>query len=135
MPFAVKGIGNLASAGFRNANDAVNLFRAVKPAELDDLKNGGGIFRNPLGTERKYFSFTVEGASSYAQQTYKAGGGLYEGPYTIVGTRFPRSLIGPIDLANVDRGIDSVTVTTNNLQFLTRPRIFNFTPMPPRLPR
>jgi RHS repeat-associated protein len=68
-----------------------DLFRAVNPAELQDITSSGGRFRNPPGIEVKYFSRTAAGAISYAQQTF--GTGLYEGPYTLVGTQIPSNLI------------------------------------------
>lgn len=52
------------------------LWRAVTQAELKDLGANAGAFRNPFGTEVKYFSETAEGAASCARQTFQAGGSL-----------------------------------------------------------
>ncbi len=103
------------------------MYRAVSPIELSDIRKTG-VFRNPAGAERKYFSFTSEGEASYAKQTF--GAGLYQGPYSIVHTRISRNLIDPIDLANVDRGIDAVALPTERLFDLYRPRFFNYSPVP-----
>lgn len=98
-----------------------DLFRAVSPAELADIAIQGGAFSNPPGVEVKYFSTTPAGAISYAHQTY--GTGLYQGPYTLVGTQIPSNLISPIMRVNVDRGIDTVTVPTSLLPALSPARI------------
>jgi RHS repeat-associated protein len=108
------------------------LFRAVNPAELADLNASGGVFRNPLGIEVKYFSETAEGAASYAQQAYRAGGTLYEGPYTIFSTDIFSDLINPIMRATPDRGIPTVTVPTELLPSLTPGQPLPITPLPRR---
>lgn len=105
-----------------------DLYRAVNPAELEDIVSHGGAFRNPPGIERKHFSTAPGGAISYAQQTY--GTGLYQGPYTLVGTQIPTNLITPDMRANVDRGIDTVTVPTHLLPALSPAKIIGPIPVP-----
>jgi hypothetical protein len=93
--------------------------------ELDDL--GGGAFRNLTGYEVKYFSETAEGAASYARQAHSAFG---DGPFTLVETRIPSNLITSGMRVTVDRGIRTVTVPTELLPQLSRPTIWNYTPLP-----
>jgi RHS repeat-associated protein len=112
--------------------DFTNLYRTVSPAELDDILKSGNAFRNPPGIEVKYFSSTPEGAASYAQQTF--GTGLYQGPYTIVGTQIQTNLIDSSMKVTVDRGIQTVVVPTQHLPALRPAQPFNFTPLPPKLP-
>jgi hypothetical protein len=116
------------------AEETINLYRAVGPAELKDIRSTGGIFRIPLGNaEAKYFATTPGGAASFARQTY--GTGLFQGPYTIVQTRIPTSTLNSTDFCTVDRGITTIVVRQNNLPFLDRASIFNFSPLPPILPQ
>ncbi len=116
---AAAGIGAFIGSGaeFLFAGEAladtIPLFRAVNPAELSDIEATRG-FRNPFGTEVKYFSTTEEGASSYAQQT--SGTGFYQGPYTIVQTTAPADILNnPLLTSTVDRGISTVTDPTETL--------------------
>lgn len=112
-------------------NNAVTpLYRAVSPAELADLKAAGGAFRNPAGIEVKYFSETAEGAASYAQQAHRAGGAVYEGPYTIVRTEVPSNAITPIMRAAPDRGIPTVTLPTEVLPRLAPGQPLPHSPIP-----
>jgi hypothetical protein len=98
----------------------------VSSAELDDLA-ATGTFNNPLGIESKYFSTTAEGASSYAQQT--VGTGLYQGPYSIVQTSIPTSLISPVMQVSVDGGISTVVVPTELLPSLSPANPLSFMPL------
>ena len=129
-------LGQAVRGGFASSlpGETTPLFRAVSPAELDDLTANSWGFRNPPGIEVKYFSTDAEGAASYARQTYQRGGLLYEGPYTVVETRIPTSSITPemIPPFGVDRGISTVVVPTEQLPLLTPARPLNFTPLPPR---
>jgi hypothetical protein len=112
-------------------NSAVTpLYRAVSPAELADLKAAGGGFRNPAGIEVKYFSETAEGAASYAQQAHRAGGAVYEGPYTIVRTEVPSNAITPIMRAAPDRGIPTVTLPTEAVPRLAPGQPLPYSPIP-----
>lgn len=104
----------------------VPLFRAVMQSEMDDIVSQQA-FRNPFGIEVKYFSTTAEGAASYASQAYRAFG---DGPFTLVETRIPANLVNSTMRATVDRGINTVTVPTELLPRLSRPRIWNFSPLP-----
>ncbi|MBI5425305.1 MAG: RHS repeat-associated core domain-containing protein [Opitutae bacterium] len=114
------------------ASSTTPLYRAVSPAEAADLA-ATQTFRNPMGTEVKYFSTSAEGAASYARQTY--GTGLYEGPYTIIRTDAPTTLVeNPLLRASVDRGIPAVVVPTEQLPKLAPPTALPATPLPPKLP-
>ncbi len=111
----------------------MTLYRAVSPAELEDI-NATSAFNNPVGSDVKYFSTTAEGASSYAQQAYQAGSSLYQGPYTIISTEAPASLLNnPLLNSTVDRGIGTVTVPTEMLPQLGAPQVLPATPIPPSL--
>jgi hypothetical protein len=108
------------------ADDAtIPLFRAVMQSELDDIVSQQA-FRNPFGIEVKYFSTTAEGAASYARQAHRAFG---DGPFTLIETRMPANLVNSTMRATVDRGINTVTVPTELLPLLSRPRIWNFSPL------
>ena len=104
------------------------LYRAVNGPELYDLAKRAGRFRNPPGIEMKYFSTTAAGAASYAQQTF--GTGLYEGPYTIVGTALASHLITARMRVTTDRGIPTVVVPTTLLPRLSPAQPLPFTPLP-----
>jgi hypothetical protein len=126
---ALSEAGSAAGEAGTAGGEATSLFRAVNPTELEDITANSGAFRNPPGVEVKYFSTSPEGAASYARQTF--GTGLYEGPYTVVGTQIPSSMITPEMTVTVDRGISTVVVPTQTLPALEPARIFNFTPLPP----
>lgn len=127
--FSAMGAGGEAGTG---AQCTTALYRAVSPQELESLNaNGGAFMPSPFGLEAKYFSTTPEGAASYANQLFNAGGRAYEGPYTIVQSSFPSSL--PTDTF-VDRGIPTVVVPNETLPQLSPAQPLNYTPIPPRLP-
>jgi hypothetical protein len=130
---AARGAGSPAAAAPAAGEGTTRLFRAVKPAELDDLAANSGAFRNPPGVEVKYFATEAEGAASYARQAYQRGGALYEGPYTIVETEIPTTAITPemVPPFGVDRGISTIVVPTEQLPILTPARPLNYTPLPP----
>lgn len=107
---------------------ATSLYRAVGPAELQNLVARSGAFWNPIGIEAKYFSTSAEGAASFARQAF--GTGLYQGPYTIVETKIPTNLITPGMRVSVDKGISTVVVPTEILPALSPARALNFTPLP-----
>jgi len=110
---AAKGI---SAAGAKLGG--VKLYRAVKEAELADIK-ATGAFRNPYGIEKKYFSTTLEGAKEYARLAY--GRWPHEGPYTIVRTRAPRGIIEWS--GRIEKDIPTVVIPTKGLPQLGRPRI------------
>ena len=95
------------------------LFRAVTGGELASI-TALGAFTNPRGIEVKYFSTTLKGARSYAEQAASAFG---EGPFTMVKTSIPLRLITAIMRVTVDRGIDTVIVPTVLLSRLADPEI------------
>jgi len=115
------------------ASDTTQLFRAVSESELQDLSARSGAFRNPPGTEVKYFATSPEGAASYARQTFQRGGALYEGPYTIVESEIATSAVTPemVVLGGVDRGIGTIVVPTEGLPLLKPATPLNYTPIPP----
>jgi len=108
------------------------LYRAVNPAELADISASGGVFKNPvnMGGGIKYFSTTAEGAAAEAQAWWRAGGTLYQGPYTVVQTAFPTSMITPGMTATVDGGINSVIISTEQLPSLLLGQPLPFIPLP-----
>jgi RHS repeat-associated protein len=127
------GLGSAASGLLAQETDGFTpLYRAVNPSELEDLNASGGVFKNPvnMGGGIKYFSTTPEGAAAEAQAWWKAGGNLYQGPYTIVQTAFPTSMITPVMTATVDGGINSVIISTEQLPYLLLGKPLSFTPLP-----
>lgn len=117
--------------------DLLNLSREVR----ENIGEGFGITqvigarlstqdveRRLINTEEvKYFSTMAEGAASYARQAHRAFG---DGPFTIVGTQIPANLVNSTMRVTVDGGINTVTVPTQLLLQLNRPRIWNVTPLP-----
>ena len=89
----------------------VQVYRAVLPAELDDLKHLGR-FRNPYGNEVKYFALTRGGTTQYATFAATVFG---EGPYWLVSAHFPSRFVGWQLQVTVDRGIASLALPTNLL--------------------
>jgi hypothetical protein len=101
----------------------VQLWRAVKDAELTDIQTTG-IFRNPPGIENKYFTTTLDGAIQFGEMASNAFG---DGPYTIVQTSIGADLITPEMSVVVDRGIPTVVVPTEVLPELSPPTILPIT--------
>jgi hypothetical protein len=89
----------------------------VRNPELESIRSLD-TFANPEGIEVKYFSATLAGAQRYAAM---AAGAFGDGPYTIVQTGLPGSLVTPEMTTVVDRGIPTVIVPTEQLPILTRP--------------
>jgi hypothetical protein len=71
--------------------------------------------------ERKYFSETYEGAVQEGQMLEQLA---KDGPYTVVGTTFPKNQITPDMISNVDRGVPAVVVPTEKLEHLSSPTEF-----------
>jgi len=106
----------------------VDLYRAVKPAELADIQATGSFRTLAGGVEGKYFTTSAEAAASYARQAVRAFG---DPPYTIVRTQVPESvLLRPGISATVDRGIPAYVLPDKVLSGL-RPETLNYTPVPP----
>lgn len=104
-----KGLGRLGLFG--RGVEYIDLYRAIKPAELQQIIETGG-FENPYGIERKYFSTSLEGAKQFAKMAEKAFG---DEPYSYIKTQIPRTVVTDILKANVDRGINTIVVPTENL--------------------
>lgn len=120
-------VHNCGNGNSKLKDDEIYLFRAVQEAELADIKSSRS-FSNPRGIESKYFSFTEEGANSYAREAYKNW--PHEGPYTIVRTVVKRNDI-PADallphLADADGSIGGVALPGSVLPSLGRPRILPY---------
>lgn len=113
MPFDEFG---KAGAAIGKSDDLVPLFRAVQPTEAADLAARNGLFRNPAGLEVKYFSESLEGAQSFAEQATRIYG---DGPFSFVQTTIPRSAITPNMRSVVDRGVSTVVVPTEQLRLLS----------------
>jgi RHS repeat-associated protein len=113
------GLALLAAGGASSATSRTSLFRAVRPGELSDIE-ATGAFRNPPGSEVKYFSTTEGGARSYAGQAQAA---FKDGPYSIVRTSIPKRAITPAMRATVDKGISTVVVPTEKLSQLGPPKV------------
>lgn len=78
-----------------------------------------GKFNNPPGIENKYFSTTKEGAQQYGDMAQKA---FKDGPYSVVETSIPTNQIAKDMQVTVDSGIKTVTVPTDKLNQLTKPK-------------
>jgi hypothetical protein len=103
---------------------ATVVYRAVDPQKLKNIQQTG-MFRPSLGgSECKYFATTAKGAALYARLAYNAFG---DGPFTLVETQAPRSLVG--DTIMVDGSIESVTIPNDDLPGF-RPQIINYMPLP-----
>ena|SRR5581483_3158252 len=118
------GAASIASLGVSSvfgsgAQATTSLYRAVGAAELESISSLGA-FTNPIGIENKYFSTTLQGAQSYGAQAAAAFG---EGPYAIVQSKIPSSLItNEMRVPNgVDRGIPTIVVPTEMLPQLAKP--------------
>jgi len=83
------------------------IYRAVQDEELKDIIQTGR-FRNPPGSECKYFSKTRAGAESYAKQAEAAFGEKY----TIVETKASCLLVRSLPEIIVDRNVPAVCVPT-----------------------
>ncbi len=105
------------------------LFRAVKPAELEQIKQTRTFQLSKQSVEGKYFS-SKEGASQYARQAYRAFATIdgYE-PYTIVKTSISEEHIDDSWKVVVDSGIETIVVPSTDLPKLATPKILNFCPL------
>jgi RHS repeat-associated protein len=90
------------------------LYRAVQPVELADIQKTG-IFRNLGDAEGKYFTTSIEGASSYAK---KAVTGFGDPPYTLVKTQVPNNILNGISPTFVDGGIPAWVIHDQSLEGL-----------------
>ncbi len=109
-----------------DANDLVDVYRAVGPDELADILNTGR-FNSPYGLEGKYFTSSAESAGFYAQQAVRA---FNDPPYTIVQSQLPRNVLNmPGIQATVDRGIPAWVIPNRHLPAMT-PNPLNYSPVP-----
>ena len=101
------------------------LYRAVQPVELADIQKTG-IFRNLGDAEGKYFTTSIEGASSYAK---KAVTGFGDPPYTLVKTQVPNNILSGIPPTFVDGGIPAWVIHDQSLEGLI-PEIVSWMAVP-----
>ncbi|MDP1609355.1 MAG: RHS repeat-associated core domain-containing protein [Chlamydiales bacterium] len=101
------------------------LYRVVQPAELVDIQKTG-IFRNLGDAEGKYFTSSIEGASSYARQAVI---GFGDPPYTLVRTQVPNNILNGIPPTLVDGGIPAWVIHDRNLEGLI-PEIITWMTIP-----
>jgi hypothetical protein len=94
-----------------------SIYRAVRDPELKQIERTGR-FENPEGLEVKYFAETKAGAQQYGNMAEKA---FKDGPYTIVETTIPESLLTAETTVVVDSGISTVVVRTEQLPQLSSP--------------
>jgi len=122
--YAVVGSGSgITSTENYAIQGSTDLYRAVNPAELADLKNIN-MFRNLGYAEGKYFALTEEGANSYTKLAYSGFGQ----ESTIVKTSIPTNLLTSDMFATVDRGISSVVIPNDTLSYLYTYIILNSYP-------
>ena len=108
-----------------NGRNHQTLYRAVKPEELADIQKTG-TFRNLGYAEGKYFTTSIEGASSYAKQAVK---GLGDPPYTLIKTRTSNNIFDGVSPALVDRGIPAWVIPDQRLEGLI-PEVMNWMAVP-----
>jgi len=104
----------------------LTLFRAVRPGELTQLANSGGVFANPYGVEIKYFATNLQGAARYARL---AGTRFKDGPYTIVRTSADMRTLGSELMLTVDGGISTVVLPGHLLPTLSPATVLNYIPL------
>jgi hypothetical protein len=102
--------------------EKVDLYRAVKPEELNQIKQTGTFKNLPGMAEGKYFSTNLEGAKQYAEMAEKAFG---DDPYAFVKTSVPKSAITDLMKVSVDSGIDSIVLSNDYLPMLSTPEILD----------
>ena len=98
----------------------IRLWRAVLLPELESIR-ATGAFSNPPGIDEKYFSFSPEGAISYAQAAFARW--PEEGAYWLTSGDFPVESIPEDMMVSVDRGISTVTLSTKLLPLFRDVRI------------
>lgn len=96
-----------------------------KSGELVDIQKTG-ILRNLGSAEGKYFTTSLEAASSYAKQAVK---GFGDPPYTLIQTKVRKSIFEGLSPAVVDRGIPAWVLPDERLVGL-RPEILNWMAVP-----
>lgn len=102
---------------------STDLYRAVMPDELMDIKNTGQ-FINRGFAEGKYFTSSMDDAANYARQAVNA---FDDPPYTIIKTQVPNNFL-PTPV-NVDGGIPAFVVPNSTLPSLT-PTVMPTMPIP-----
>ncbi|EOE4638715.1 RHS repeat-associated core domain-containing protein [Providencia stuartii] len=118
--------GLCATSKLGGDSETVDLYRAVGPDELNNIKQTNA-FNNPAGIETKYFTTSGEKASEYGK---KAVLGFGDEPYTIVKTSVPKNLISdPKFYAEVDGGIPAYVLPSDILAGL-KPNVLNHSPLP-----
>jgi RHS repeat-associated protein len=112
-------VGIRGRAGISAGSEATTvLYRAVERAEFDDILTRGAFHNPPKTGGIKYFSDSLEGATSYAKQASEGAGW---GPFWIVETRIRRDLITPSMRSSVDGGVPAIVVPTEMLPHLSAP--------------
>ena len=101
------------------------LYRAATPEELADIKNVRE-FRNPPGSESKYFTDSYKNARSYGDI---ANSRFKDGPYTVVRTSIPNGVLSKLPRttpADIPGGLPTVEVPTGKLPSLSKPKILRY---------
>ena len=107
----------------RSHDDYVDIYRAVKPDELRDIKKYRE-FINRGSAEGKYFTSSAQAASDYARQAVRQFG---DPPYTTVRTRIHKSRLS--EPVSVDGGIPAYVVPDHVLPDLV-PEILRYMTLP-----
>ena len=120
-------VGALApGGGYSQADDVVNLYRAVGPDELNDIIKSG-VFKSPYGIETKYFTTSGQQASTYAQMAVMK---FKDPPYTIIKTQIPKNALNdPLLNVTVEKGIKAYALPNNMLPGL-KPTVLDYSPLP-----
>ncbi|MEI8365576.1 MAG: DUF6531 domain-containing protein [Parachlamydiaceae bacterium] len=116
---------DLPKSEFQNNGNSTTLYRSVKPEELMDIRKTG-IYRNLGDAEGKYFTTSIEGASSYAK---KAVYGFGDPPYTLTRTSIPNNMLNGMPPTPVDGGIPAMVISDRMLEGLI-PEIMTWMAIP-----
>ena len=123
---AIPADADAESLNVANAENSINLFRAVKPDELAQILQTNA-FENPYGIINKYFTTSFADAQKYGLAAEKAFG---DPPYSIVQTTIQNTnfqSLAPELLHIVEFGIQAVLIPTSELPVLSEPEIISNT--------
>lgn len=120
------GIEGVEGAARSAEGELTTLYRAIMPAELEDIQ-ATGVIQNLGSAEGKYFTSSAEYAAAYARKAVT--GPLGDEAYTLMRTDFPTTILRTIDQIPVDGGIPAWVVPNEYLNGLI-PEVLDYMPIP-----
>ncbi len=81
--------GKAAGEAIRPADDMVNLYRVVDPAELASIKSSGAYKMGPMNEVKYFFGKESDAVKLAGESALKSRGG----PYTLTKGQIPRSVL------------------------------------------